>query len=128
MVENHEDYYQGCVMQMIQRWRKRLGEGLSAQDSVNLKGSAIDITMSLGVGDVLGDVDDYLGDFMRHVDAINYIGKYIAEELGRMYGLQIYYYWDMYNVGISIAGREPGYIPLPRVTPVASLPVYPTFR
>jgi hypothetical protein len=54
MVENHEDYYQGCVMQMIQRWRKRLGEGLSAQDSVNLKGSAIDITMSLGVGDVLG--------------------------------------------------------------------------
>ena len=27
MLENHEDYYQGCVMQMIQQWRRRLGEG-----------------------------------------------------------------------------------------------------
>ena len=111
MVENHEDYYQGCVMQMIQQWRKRLSEGLSAKDSGNLKGSADDITMSLSV-------EQSIMGYMRHVDAINYIGKYIAEELGRMYGLQIYYYWDRYDVGISIAGREPRYFHF--VTPVAA--------
>ena len=36
-------------------------------------------------------------------------GGVIAEKLGRMYGLQIYYYEDYQNVGISIAGREPKY-------------------
>ena len=104
MVENHEDYYQGCVTQMIQRWRKRLGEGSLAEDSANHKGSAISITLSLGVR---VSYEAWLGLYREHVDAIDYIGKYIAEQLGRMYGLQIYYFRDGYNVGISIAGREP---------------------
>ena len=111
MVENHEDYYEGCVMQMIQRWRKRLGEGLSAEDSANLKGSAIDITLSLHVG-------ESTSEYMEHMDAIKYIGGVIAEKLGRMYGLQIYYYRDHDETGISIAGREPEYFR--SVTPVVA--------
>ena len=53
MVDNHKDYYQDCVTQMIQRWRERLGERLSAEDSANLRGSATDITLSLGVGEYI---------------------------------------------------------------------------
>ena len=102
MVENHEDYYQGCVRQMIQRWRKRLGEGLSAEESANPKGSAMDITLSVGAS-----YEAWFELYREHVDAIDYIGRYIAEKLGRMYGLQIFYYRDTYNVGMSIAGRVP---------------------
>ena len=108
MVENDENYYQGCVNQMIQRWRKRLGEELSAKDSADLKGYAICyIRLRLNFG--------YIGEpfsgitFIRHSDAIKYMGGVIAEKLGRMYGLQVYYYEDYANVGISIAGREPKY-------------------
>ena len=97
MVENHEDYYHGCVMQMIQRWRRSLGEGKRLS-----KGSAI--TLSL-------DVFEYDYDYREHMDAIKYMGGVIAEKLGRMYGLQIYYYRNPGRnaVGISIAGRRPKY-------------------
>ena len=119
MVENHEAYYRGCVMQMIQRWRKRLGEGLSAENSANLKGSAIDIKLSVYVGETgIG--------YMDHMELIKYIGGVIAQKLGHMYGLQVYYYRDMSDAGISIAGREPKYFH--SVTPVAAGPVvYPLF-
>ena len=113
MVQDHEDYYQGCVMQMIQRWRRRLGEG-------NIKGKGSTITLSL-------DADGQCGD-MVHLDAIKYMAEVIAENLGRMYGLQIYYYrkpglgsgwYGRVRAGISIAG--PGHGPVLHHASVLSL-------
>ena len=65
--------------------------------------------------------DTYLPTYL-----IKYIGGVIEERLGHMYGLQVYYYRDHGDAGISIAGREPKYFH--SVTPVAAGPVvYPLF-
>ena len=111
MVDNHEDYYQGCVMSVINKWRKTLGKakvGLGSKGS--FFGSAI--TLSLSLSDSKDD--------MLQMDAIKYMSEVIAERLGRMYGLQIYYYrkplsrhpnrsdWLTGQAGISIAGPGHG--------------------
>ena len=115
MVDNHEDYYQGCVMSVINKWRKTLG---TANVGLGSKGNffASAITLSLSLSD---NKDD-----MLHMDAIKYTSEVIAERLGRMYGLQIYYYrkpltshpnrsdWFTGQAGISIAG--PGHGPVLR--------------
>ena len=117
MVDNHKDYYRDCVTQMIQRWRERLGEGLSAEDSANLRGSVTDITLSLRVGESRPDED--------HIDAIKSMSVAIAESLGHMYGLRIYYYRGMYDLGISIASRKPYYFhfvrPVSEPRPITTL-------
>ena len=83
MVNNHEDYYQGCVMHMIQQWRRTLGKAKDMKGHVR---SLLEITFELQ-SELDGQYDD-----MLHMDAIKYMGEVIAEKLGRMYGLQIYYY------------------------------------
>ena len=110
MVDNHEDYYQGCVMSVINKWRRTLGKKAGSKGS--FFGCAI--TLSLSLSDSKDD--------MLHMDAIKYMGEVIAEKLGRMYGLQIYYYrkpltshpnrsdWLTGQAGISIAG--PGHGPV----------------
>ena len=73
MVDSHEDYYQGCVMSVINKWRKTLGK---ANVGVGIKGSisASAITLSLSLSD---NKDDIL-----QKDAIKYTSEVIAERLG----------------------------------------------
>jgi hypothetical protein len=105
MVDNHEDYYQGCVMHMIQQWRRTLQ---MAKDMKRHVKNLFAITFEL-------QSQQY--DDMLHMDAIKYMGEVIAEKLGRMYGLQIHYYrkparhWpNGHTAGISIA--SPGHGPM----------------
>ena len=105
MVDNHEDYYQGCVMHMIQQWRRTLQ---MAKDMKRHVKNLFAITFEL-------QSQQY--DDMLHMDAIKYMGEVIAEKLGRMYGLQIHYYrkparhWPTgHTAGISIA--SPGHGPM----------------